>query len=140
MKKLLIITCISLFLANSAAAQNWSRTAIEGGSLTFRSIDLDEADQEVKAGRGQVYGWFLHNSAGGTRHFKFYDDLAANINISTATPKLTISLPAGASANLTIDPGIEFTTGITVACVTGVADNSTGAPGANECVANIFYR
>ena len=36
-------------------------------------------------------------------------------------------------------PGIAFGTAICVAATTGVADNDTGAPGANEVVGTIFY-
>lgn len=35
--------------------------------------------------------------------------------------------------------GIAFSTAITVAATTGVADNDTGAPGANEVVLNLGY-
>jgi hypothetical protein len=36
--------------------------------------------------------------------------------------------------------GIKFDTAITVAATTGVLDNDTGAPGANEVIVNIFYK
>jgi hypothetical protein len=36
--------------------------------------------------------------------------------------------------------GIGFGTAITVAATTGVADNDTGAPAANDVIVNIFYK
>jgi hypothetical protein len=50
-----------------------------------------------------------------------------------------MGLPAGASGHVPFPQGIAFGTAITVAATTGVADNDTGAPDANDVVVNIFY-
>jgi hypothetical protein len=36
--------------------------------------------------------------------------------------------------------GIMFDTAICAAATTGIADNDTGAPGANEVLINVFYK
>jgi len=112
-----------------------------GGLSIFRSIDLDETEEEVKATAGQLYGAYLYNAAStGKRYVKLYNDTAANVTVGTTTPVLTLPLDAGQGAVLSFEHGIAFSTAITVAATTGVADNDTGAPGANEVIANIFYK
>jgi len=115
-----------------------------GGLSVFRSLDLDEADQQIKGSPGQVYGWQWVNRTTAPLYVKFYNALAANVTVGTTTPVMTIELTADASDHIAANAlgamGIEFTTAITVACTTGLADNDTGAPGANACVVNIFYK
>ena len=41
-----------------------------GGYDIFRSIDLDETEEAVKASAGQVFGWYLFNAASATRFVK----------------------------------------------------------------------
>jgi hypothetical protein len=115
-----------------------------GGLSIFRSIDLDETEEDVKTSAGQVYGWFIANLATSTRFVKFYNATAANVIVGTTAPVLTLPIPGNSSddvaANALGGMGIAFDTAICVASTTGVADNDTGAPGANEVVINIFYK
>lgn len=114
-----------------------------GGLSIFRSLDLDETEEQVKGTAGQVYGWYMANRTTATLYVKFYNDTAANVIVGTTTPVMTFPLPGNASdtvaANMVGDVGIEFTTAITVACTTGIADADTGAPAANACVVNLWY-
>jgi hypothetical protein len=115
-----------------------------GGLSTFRSIDLDETEEEIKDGAGQVYGWYIANLATSTRFIKLYNTNASLCSVGVTTPLITIPLPGNSSddvaANAFSGHGITFNTGICAAATTGVADNDTGAPGANEVVINIFYK
>jgi hypothetical protein len=115
-----------------------------GGCTIFRSIDLDESEEEVKASAGTVYGWAVTNTATSTRWLKFYNATAANVTVGTTTPVITWGIPGNSSddisANMLAGMGIKFDTAITVAATTGVLDNDTGAPGANEVIVNIFYK
>ena len=111
----------------------------EGLSI-FRSIDLDESEEDVKTSAGKVYGWFIHNAHTATLFVKFYNATAASTTVGTTTPVMTVPMPAGASANVEFTNGIAFSTAICVAATTGVADADTGAPGANLLIANIFYK
>jgi hypothetical protein len=115
------------------------KPATSGGLTIFRSIDLDETEEEVKATAGQVFGWYMFNAAATTHYVKFYNATTANVTVGTTTPVMTIPLPAGAGANIEFTNGIAFGTAITVAATTGVADNDTGAPAANAVVVNVFY-
>jgi hypothetical protein len=120
--------------------------ATSGGASIFRSIDLDESEEEVKGSAGQLYGGVVINLATGVRYLKFYNATAANVTVGTTTPVMTIPIPTAGSANgagfvIPIpSQGVPFDTAITVAATTGIADNDTGAPGANEVIVNLFFK
>jgi hypothetical protein len=115
-----------------------------GGTTIFRSLDLDETEEEIKASAGQVYWIHAMNLSATKKYLKFYNATAANVTVGTTTPVLTFPLLTsgdtnGAGFTFAVPNGIVFGTAITVAATTGVADNDTGAPGANEVVVNIGY-
>lgn len=115
----------------------------QGGLTIFRSLDIDETEEEVKATAGQLY--FIHamNLVATLRYLKFYNATAANVTVGTTTPVLTFPIPAnsttGAGFTVAIPQGFPFSTAISVACTTGLADNDTGAPGASDVVINLGY-
>lgn len=113
------------------------------GCSIFRSLDLDESEEEVKASAGTVYGLWFSNTATATRFLKFYNATAANVTVGTTTPVLTLALPGNSSDDISgvfsIAQGIKFDTAITVAATTAAADNDTGAPSAGDVIVNLFY-
>lgn len=115
-----------------------------GGLSIFRSLDIDETEEDVKTSAGQVYGWFIANTATSTRFVKFYNATAANVTVGTTTPVMTLPIPGNSSddvaAHVMGAHGIAFDTAICVAATTGVADNDTGAPGANDVIINVWYK
>jgi hypothetical protein len=115
-----------------------------GGLTIFRSLDLDETEEDVKTAAGQVYGMWITNTATATRWIKFYNDTAANVIVGTTTPVITFGIPGNSSDDVSGlfggANGIAFGTAICVAATTGVADADTGAPGANDVIVNIFYK
>jgi hypothetical protein len=115
-----------------------------GGLSIFRSLDLDETEEDVKTSAGCVYGMWVTNTATTTRWVKFYNETAANVVVGTTTPVLTIGIPGNSSDDITglfsTTNGIQFSTAICVAATTGVADSDTGAPAANDVIVNIFYK
>ena len=116
-----------------------------GGLSIFRSLDLDETEEEVKATAGCVHAVWATNLATTTRFLKFYNATAANVTVGTTTPVITIALPGNTSDDISAHftgggYGIEFSTAITVAATTGIADADTGAPAANDVLVNIFYK
>lgn len=115
-----------------------------GGLSIFRSIDLDETEEDVKTSAGCMYGLWVTNTATSTRFVKFYNATAANTTVGTTTPVITIGIPGNSSDDITgffsSTHGIMFDTAICAAATTGVADNDTGAPGANEVIVNVFYK
>jgi hypothetical protein len=115
------------------------------GASKFRSIDLDETEEEVKATGGQIFSIWFTNTATATRWLKCYDATDASVTVGTTTPYITIGLPGNSSDDITgqLSTGAHggtFANAITCAATTGVADNDTGAPGANEVIVNIWFK
>ena len=115
-----------------------------GGLSIFKSIDLDESEEEIKATAGQVFSIAAFNRTAAPLYLKFYNLTAANTTVGTSTPVATFVVPANADSdgagfvwNNSI--GLAFGTAISAAVTTGVADNDTGAPGANDCVVVVGY-
>lgn len=115
-----------------------------GGCSIFRSLDLDETEEDIKTSAGQIYGMWVTNLATSTRFIKFYNATAANVTVGTTTPVITIGIPGNSSDDIaglfSSTMGIAFDTAISAAATTGIADNDTGAPGANEVLINVFYK
>ena len=133
----------SLTVDNAGTFAVQPKPATSGDLTIFRSIDLDETEEEVKATAGQVYAVWVNNNAVSTRFLKFYNATAANVTVGTTTPVLTLAMPGNASDDVSgvfsLPHGIAFSTAICVAATTGIADNDTGAPAANDCIVNVFY-
>jgi len=115
-----------------------------GGMTIFRSLDIDESEEDVKTSAGQVFSISAFNTTAAPLYLKFYNLTAANTTVGTSTPVLTFVVPGNADSDgagfIWNNPiGFAFATAICVACTTGVADADTGAPGANACVINIGY-
>lgn len=129
--------------ANLIGDVGLSGARTSGGTTIFRSIDLDEGTLEVvKASAGQIYWIHVMNLATATRFVKIYN--ATSGTYGTGTPVLTFPIATqgdsnGAGFTLSIPNGIAFATGISIGAGTGVADNDTGAPGANEVIVNIGF-
>jgi hypothetical protein len=111
----------------------------QGGLSIFRSLDLDETEEDVKTSAGQLYGYYFYNAAASLRYLKFYNATAANVTVGTTTPVLTIPVPPTTAGHVEFSQGIPFSTAISAAVTTGLADNDTGAPSANDFVLNAFY-
>lgn len=116
-----------------------------GGATPYYNLDVDETEDEIKATAGKVFWLHAVNLSASKLYLKFYNATAANVTVGTTTPVLSLPVPTLATTNgqgFTInfgDMGVQFSTAITVACTTGFADNSTGAPGANEMIINLGY-
>lgn len=107
--------------------------------LTYRVLwPGNTTGVNIKAAAGQVYGWYLYNNAAAIRIVKLYDKATAP-TVGTDTPTQTIVLPANGGANLFSDVGFQFLNGIGIGVSTGIADNDTTAPSANDVVVNLFY-
>jgi hypothetical protein len=109
------------------------------GLDVFRSLDLDESEEAVKTSPGALFGYFFYNANASLRYLKFYDATVAVTEVGTTTPKMTLPLPATTAGHISFGDGITFDTAITAAATTGLADNDTGAPSANDIIINVFY-
>ena len=116
-----------------------------GGLSIFRSIDIDETEEAVKASAGQLYDVEAFNTTAAPLFLKFYNATVATVEVGTTTPVKTLLVPGNADSDgagfiSNSFHGQAFSTAITVACTTGVADNDTGPPGANACIVNVGYK
>lgn len=113
-----------------------------GGLSIHRNIDVDETEDEIKGSGGAIYGWYIANLGLTPRYVHFYNALAVNVTVGTTVPDMTLVIPANGSdfvaANALGAHGIEFGTAITIAATTTLT--GADAPGANEVVANIFFK
>lgn len=130
--------------ANLIGDVGLSGARTSGGTTIFRSIDLDETEEEVKNTGGQVYWIHAMNLGASTLFLKFYNATAATVVVGTTTPVLTFPLATqgdtnGAGFTLSIPNGIAFGTAITVAATSGIADADTGDPGTNTVILNMGY-
>jgi hypothetical protein len=104
-----------------------------------RNLDVDEsadADIAVPCHLKQILGT---NKNAAILYLKVYDKATAAT--SSDTPVLTIGvLPSGSIPPLDLkDDELFFSAGISLRATTGVADNDTGAPGANDLPVSILY-
>lgn len=115
-----------------------------GGLSFYKTIDLDETEEEVKATAGQVYSIYAFNAATTKRYLKVYNATAASVAVGTTTPDLTFVIPTDGSTGggifLKWPQGLAFGTAITIAATTGLADNDTGAPAANDVIVMVGYK
>jgi hypothetical protein len=119
--------------------------ATAGGATPYKNLDVDESEDEIKATAGKLFWVHVINLSAAVLFIKFYNATAANVTVGTTTPVLTFPIPTlgdtnGAGFTLHFgDIGVQFSTAITVAATTGLADNNSGAPGTNEVVLNAGY-
>lgn len=111
--------------------------ATSGGLSAYRNLDLGVTGQIVKNGAGQIYGYYIYNNAATVRFVKVYNKATAPTQADT--PIFTWAIPANAGANRSIPAGVAFAAGISLRGTTGVADNDTGAPTANDLIVNVEY-
>jgi hypothetical protein len=132
-------------LVTATAAGNIGLVGRTSGGLSiFRSLDIDETEEDVKTSAGQLFSIVAFNRTAAPLYLKFYNATAANVTVGSTTPVLTYVVPGNADSDgagfvWNNDIGFAFNTAISVACTTGVADADTGAPGANDCVINLGY-
>jgi hypothetical protein len=120
-------------------------TATNPGLSQVRAANLDQTKQEVKATPGNVLGFKFINPNAEPVYVKFYNAAAAGVTVGTTAPKYVVPVPANDGTNhgvawITPDQvAMEFSTGITVAATTGMADADTTAP-TTDLMAEIEYK
>lgn len=100
----------------------------------YRNTALSSTPQQIKASAGDIYGWNFINPNTVDVFVKFFD--ATSPTLGSTPVILTQLVPAAASANLfganfqevDVHPQEIFANGISIACVTGLADSNTTAP------------
>ncbi len=117
--------------------------ATSGGLSISRTLSANNTTAlTAKGSAGQLYGFVITNTNASARFVKFYN--ATSASVGTTTPVITLVIPGNANGAGMVAAewvsGIAFSTGIQYGITTGVADNDTGSPAANEVVVNAFYK
>lgn len=109
--------------------------ASESGFLTYRNTALSSTPQSVKASAGSLMGWNFINTNTVPIYVKFFNITAGSVVVGTSPVVLTILVPPGDGITpgmFLLEPGLVpfevFSNAISIAAVTGLADNSTTAP------------
>lgn len=92
----------------------------------------------AKAAAGNLFNVLWSNANAAVRYLKIYNKATAP-TVGTDTPILTITLPALTTSFITFD-SLYFSTGISYALTTGIADADTGAVSAADILGlNLAY-
>lgn len=105
----------------------------------YKNIDVDESGDSAVAHICQLFGILATNLDGTTIYLKIYNKATAP-TVGTDTPVMTIPIPTLQTIEPVWAGGIDFSAGIGVGATTGVADNDTTGPGANETVITLLYK
>lgn len=100
-------------------------------TTTFTNSAATTNGTVIKASAGTLWSVAVSNINAAVRYLKLYN--STTVTVGTTTPVLTIAIPAGGMAQLSLGSnGMRFGTGICLGITTGAADADTGAVAANE--------
>lgn len=130
MKKLFLLFCVVAFGLTAQAQQ------VDPGYARFRNTALTSTAVAIKTSASNLYGYTLLNVNTSPVYVKLYNATVAGTTVGTTVPLAVIMVPAGNGttpgavylAPDSISSAQFFSTALTVAAVTGIADNSTSAP------------
>ncbi len=95
----------------------------------YRNTSLSGTKDEITASSARLFGWNLINPNASAVYVKLYNSAAAGVTVGVTTPTLTLMVPASGSVFLHVPFAVQvFGSGMTIVCVTGVADSNTTAP------------
>lgn len=110
-----------------------------GGLSTYHLVSAGTTNLvNVKASAGQLMGWYVYNSNASMRKLCFHN--TAGTPTAGASIFFTLPIPGGSAANVMLETGIAFGTGIGISTVTDLADSGTTAVAANDLNINLFYK
>jgi hypothetical protein len=115
------------------------QSAATGGDTTFHLVSAGTTNAtNIKASAGKVTGWFIYNSNAAARKVCFHN--TSGSPTAGASVFFSLMIPPTSGANVSFPNGIDFSTGIAITTVTGLADSDTAAVAANDLIINIFYK
>ncbi len=139
---ILTLLLIDTVIAQPSPGDRMSIVAAStGGAQAWQNLSITDAISSVKIGEGQVYGILAWNNSSCRRFLKIFGGEASEITLGTTPPATTIMLvPNQPPTFIPMPVGVEFPTGISVACTKYPEVTSTAGAGANECVGNVYYK
>lgn len=139
--KSLLLTLL-LFIAGSAQAQIQAVNVLPGstnGLSTFHLVSAGTTNAtNIKATPGKLFCWYIYNSNAAARKVAFHN--TAGTPTAGASVFFSFVIPPLSGANACSSIGLQFSTGIGITTVTGVADNSSAAVGVDDLNINLFYK
>lgn len=123
----------------SPQLKNVLNTLTERGATAHVTISAASTNAtSVKAATSRLIAYECFNQNTSVRYLKLYNKASAP-TVGTDTPIKVIAIPGSGGANLYIDKGVKFDTGLAFAITTGAAHTDTGAVAANEIQINLDY-
>jgi len=115
------------------------------GTTLFPLLSLNSTNSNlIRNGATVLYGFDCTNSNASPRYVKIYNlGSAPTVGTSGVFTRFAIPGTSGGVAGHRIGwppDGVAMDTGFGVGLTTGIADNDTGAVGANEVACSFFYR
>jgi hypothetical protein len=112
----------------------------KGGATPYHSGPSAASNNatSVKASPGKLTHIQVNNLNGSVRYLKFYNKASAPTPASD-TVVYSVPIPPGATVVEDFADGMDFSTGIAYALVTGVSDTDNTGVSANEHVVNLTY-
>ena len=142
MKKLFLVLGM-LLLSSIANAQQAFYADAKVAVKSYISVNNTTA-VAVKTSPGTVYSVDAFNNGASVAYVKLYAAVLP-FTCGTGTPLARYMIPYGASSsgggfNVSNINGDAYSTGIVMCITTGIADNDTGAPAANQFIVNVHMR
>lgn len=109
-----------------------------GGWSFVHSTDIDSTADSVKGSAGKLGMCYACNTSAAFAYLKSYN--LTSVNPASDVPAEVWPIPAASCANVGEAHGAAYSTGIMLRCVTGIANNNTGDPGTNACIATCRYK
>jgi hypothetical protein len=127
-------------IASDQSAVNTSLQEVAtGGATVFHLVSAGTTNAtNIKSSAGKVTGWYIYNSNGSARKVAFHNN--AGTPTAGASVYFSVVIPALSGANCPFPAGINFSTGIAITTVTGLADSDAVAVAVNDLIINIFYK
>ena len=107
------------------------------GVNKWRTASLVLTGQVAMAKSGNFYGGFIVNDNAAARYVKLYDKATAPTEADTPFSTIIIG-PKSTFPIVVPTQGVKLTSGLSARGTTGIADNDTGAPTANDLNVTLF--
>lgn len=109
-----------------------------GGLTTYHLVSANSTNATVvKNSAGQLFGWYIYNNNTSMRKLAFHN--ASSTPTAGSSIFFTINVPGSSAANVFLESGIAFSTGISITTVTDVTDAGATAVGTSDLTINLFY-
>lgn len=146
MKKLLLFLLILAPASLLAQTKVIPQAGTTGAATPYHLIAANTNNATlIKGAPGAVYSVELSGIGSAPAYLKFYDK-ATSPTCGTDTPKKVLMIPAastasnGGGSNVPNPVGFQFSIGIGICVVMGIADNDNTAPAAGTYNINFDYR